>query len=45
MTVIQSLALDYLIAFYPLFLMFLVYVVVKHYSHSFKSVVHLWILI
>ena len=42
MTVVQSLALDYLIAFYPFLILLLVYSVVKLYTHSFKPVVYLW---
>ena len=42
MTVVQSLALDYLIAFYPFLILLLVYAAVKLYTHSFKPVVYLW---
>ena len=45
MTVIQSLALDYLIAFYPLFLLLLVYTTIKLYSRNCKPIVYLWKLI
>ena len=42
MTIVQSLALDYFIAFYPFLILLLVYAVVKLYTHSFKPVVYLW---
>ena len=42
MTTLQALALDYLIAVYPLFLLLLVYLIVKLHSRSFKPTVYLW---
>ena len=45
MTIVESLALDYLIAFYPLFLLLLVYTTIKLYSRNCKPIVYLWKLI
>ena len=42
MTTLQAFALDYLIAVYPLFLLLLVYLIVKLHSRSFKPTVYLW---
>ena len=44
-TILQSLALEYLIAFYPLVLLLLVYVTIKLYSRNCKPIVYLWKLI
>ena len=42
MTTVQALALDYLIAVYPLLLLLLAYVMVQLHSRSFKPAVYLW---
>ena len=42
MTTVQALALDYLIAVYPLLLLLLAYIMVKLHSRSFKPTVYLW---
>ena len=42
MNTIQALAMDYLIALYPLFLLVVVYIIIQLYSHSFKPTVLLW---
>ena len=39
---VQALALDYLIAVYPLLLLLLAYIMVKLHSRSFKPTVYLW---
>ena len=41
-TTLQVLALDYIIAVYPLFLIVLTYIVVELHDHNFKFVVWLW---
>ena len=42
MTIMQSLALNYVIAFYPPFLLLLVYTTIKLYSRNCKPIVYLW---
>ncbi len=39
---LDIIALDYLTAFYPLFLILLTYIVLQLYSHNFKPLVLLW---
>ena len=42
MNIVQALALDYLIALYPLFLLVIVHIILKLHSHNFKPTVFLW---
>ena len=42
MTTLQTLALDYAIAVYPLLLIVITYVLVEMHDHDFRIIVHLW---
>ena len=42
LTTLQSLSLDYIIAFYPLFLILITYVVIKLYSREFRILFLMW---